>query len=487
MYRIRKNILPAIIAVVLLVVAIPLYRSYIQREIYRENSSLLMTTYTQVNQTFTMFAQRNWSVLTDFGISLHCLQESQGLEHLWQSWNERKNSWQYSDFYLFNEECDFLTVSGRKGNADSIENVFQKMYEQGEPVIATYTASNGEYKFVFAAPLKQSFTLDNVTYTGIAVSYDTEEVEGMLSARVYEEDSTCYVVDAAGNTVLSLKPRYKGEPNPGNIFEFIQNDVSFIEGNSREIQNKIQLGEKADGEFEGEMAAYYLVSQPMGINDWSIVAIVNKDAVDSRSESLISLTIVIITALAACIMILIILSLRFWVEQDRKQHKALESMANTDGLTGLFNERKFSFVLHEKEKKKESFVLYYLDLDHFKPVNDTYGHDMGDKLLKEVAGRLQQCIRGGDCAFCIGGDEFALIVSGDLDENIRQVVKERIVESLLKVYEIDGQVLHIGASCGYAAYPEEGESADGIRILADQRMYAEKEINHQKAKDADNR
>ncbi len=144
MYRIRKNILPAIIAVVLLVVAIPLYRSYIQREIYRENSSLLMTTYTQVNQTFTMFAQRNWSVLTDFGISLHCLQESQGLEHLWQSWNERKNSWQYSDFYLFNEECDFLTVSGRKGNADSIENVFQKMYEQGEPVIATYTASNGE-------------------------------------------------------------------------------------------------------------------------------------------------------------------------------------------------------------------------------------------------------------------------------------------------------------------------------------------------------
>ncbi len=309
----------------------------------------------------------------------------------------------------------------------------------------------------------------------------------MLSARVYEEDSTCYVVDAAGNTVLSLKPRYKGEPNPGNIFEFIQNDVSFIEGNSREIQNKIQLGEKADGEFEGEMAAYYLVSQPMGINDWSIVAIVNKDAVDSRSESLISLTIVIITALAACIMILIILSLRFWVEQDRKQHKALESMANTDGLTGLFNERKFSFVLHEKEKKKESFVLYYLDLDHFKPVNDTYGHDMGDKLLKEVAGRLQQCIRGGDYAFRIGGDEFALIVSGDLDENIRQVVKERIVESLLKVYEIDGQVLHIGASCGYAAYPEEGESADGIRILADQRMYAEKEINHQKAKDADNR
>ncbi len=487
MYRMRKNIIPAIIAVVLLVVSIPVYRNYIQREIYIENSSLIMTTYAQVNQTFTMFAQRNWSVITDFEISLHCSQQSHGLEHLWQSWHDRKNSWQYSDFYLFNEQCDFFTVSGRKGTADSIENVFIRMYEQGEPVIATYTASNGEAKFVFAAPLKQSFTMDNVTYTGIAVSYNADIVESMLANKVYEDAGTCYVVDSAGDTILSLKPRYPGEPTPGNIFDFLQNDVDFIEGSSREIQGNIKMGEKADGAFETKTAAYYLVAQPLGINDWSIVAIVDKDAVDHRSETLITLTVVIISALAACILILIIMSMRYWMDRDKQQHKALESMANTDGLTGLFNERKFSFVLHEKEQKQAPFVLYYLDLDYFKPVNDTYGHDMGDKLLKEVAERLMHCIRENDYAFRIGGDEFALIVSGELDEDIRKIIKGRIIASLLKPYEIDDQVLYIGASCGYAVYPNEGSAIAGIRILADQRMYAEKEINHQKAKDAGNR
>ena len=487
MYRIRKNIIPVIVAVALLIITIPFYRSYIQREIYRENSSLLMATYAQVTQTFTMFAQRNWSVLTDFEISMNCLKESQGLEHLWESWNARRDSWNYSEFYLFNEECDFITVSGRKGNANSIENVFKRMYVKGEPVIATYVASDGVQKFVFAAPMKQSFEMDDITYTGIAVTYDADVVEGMLSSELYGEDSSCYVVDADGDTVLSLKPRYDGEATPGNLFAFLQHDIDFTEGSSQDIQSCIQRGERVDGEFESKTASYYLVSQPMKINDWSIVAIVNSEAVDSRSESLISLTVVIISALAICILLLIILSLRARIEQARNRHEALESMANTDGLTGLFNERKFSAVLHKKEKNKEPFVLYYLDLDHFKPINDTYGHDMGDKLLREVAERLQQCIRGGDYAFRIGGDEFALVVSEDMEEPVYRAIKDRIEESLLKPYEIDGLVLHVGVSCGYAAYPKDGEAIGGIRILADQRMYAEKEINHQKAKDAGSR
>ena len=67
-------------------------------------------------------------------------------------------------------------------------------------------------------------------------------------------------------------------------------------------------------------------------------------------------------------------------------------MANTDSLTGLFNERYFSRVLNICEAKKMPFVLYYLDLDRFKPVNDTYGHAMGDRLLKEISTRLLRCM-----------------------------------------------------------------------------------------------
>ena len=166
------------------------------------------------------------------------------------------------------------------------------------------------------------------------------------------------------------------------------------------------------------------------------------------------------------------------IAQDIGERVALETMANTDGLTGLFNGRYFGTVLQEKEKKKFPFVLFYLDLDHFKPINDTYGHDMGDKLLKEVAARLQRCIRSKDHAFRIGGDEFALLIGADLDEAHCQQLRDRIRQELSQPFYLEGQVLHVGVSCGYAAYPRDSSRATEVRILADQRMYAQKEEHH---------
>ena len=167
------------------------------------------------------------------------------------------------------------------------------------------------------------------------------------------------------------------------------------------------------------------------------------------------------------------------IAQDIGERVALETMANTDGLTGLFNGRYFGTVLQEKEKKKFPFVLFYLDLDRFKPINDTYGHDMGDKLLKEVAARLQRCIRSKDHAFRIGGDEFALLIGADLDEAHCQQLRDRIRQELSQPFYLEGQVLHVGVSCGYAAYPRDSSRATEVRILADQRMYAQKEEHHQ--------
>ena len=107
------------------------------------------------------------------------------------------------------------------------------------------------------------------------------------------------------------------------------------------------------------------------------------------------------------------------IGQDVGQKVELENLANTDGLTGLYNERYFSRVLANLEKKKLPFALYYLDLDFSSP-STTYGHDMGDKLLKAVAQRLQTCIRSRDCAFRIGGDEFAVVYRADLTDAQRR-------------------------------------------------------------------
>ena len=619
MNNICKFLTLIILIVVVLLFGIYQYRTFIQTEIYQENSEHLLATYEQVNRTFTLFTQRNWNVLSDWDEYLQCISDSENTETVWHDFADRKNNWQYSDFYMFNEHCDFLTANNRKGTADSIRNCFQEMYSSGCPTISDYTASSGKHKVVFAIPLSRPFCLDNITYTGVAVSYDVATVEDMISNNVYGDKSSCYLVNAKGHVILSLESQSEFLSEQENLFTFLKDNAIFSENTYDAVEHDLQKVVKGRAKFSSQGISYYMVYQPVVLNDWSILGIVQTAAVNSQDEKIMHVTIAAITVLATCLLLLLlrlsslnaeyklkhqellhqalktqkeqtdqlfygmtcivdryivvdllkdryeyheyssnslypetgsyqnlldtvarnyivlsdtenikishllnkeylqkvlhkgngIMKIEYskrtenvykimnvvaveWDEagipqkvmmiaQDIGKRHELENLANTDGLTGLFNERYFSSVLHRKEQKKLPFVLYYLDLDHFKPVNDTYGHDMGDKLLKAVAERLLKCIRSNDFAFRIGGDEFALIISAEMEDSLCMQTKMRIIQSLLLPYEIDGKTLHIGASCGYAVYPLETEDTGKIRILADQRMYAEKKVNHRKA------
>lgn len=619
MNKICKFLTLIILIVAVLLFGIYQYRTFIQTEIYQENSEHLLATYEQVNRTFTLFTQRNWNVLSDWDEYLQYISDSENTETVWHDFADRKNNWQYSDFYMFNEHCDFLTANNRKGTADSIRNCFQEMYSFECPTISDYTASSGKHKVVFAIPLSHPFCLNNITYTGVAVSYDVTTVEDMISNNVYGDKSSCYLVNAKGHVILSLESQSEFLSEHENLFTFLKDNAVFSENTYDAVEHDLQKVVKGRAKFNSQGTSYYMVYQPVGLNDWSILGIVQTAAVNSPDEKIMHVTIAVITVLATCLLLLLlrlsslnaeyklkhqellhqalkaqkeqtdqlfygmtcivdrytvvdllkdryeyheyssnslypetgsyqnlldtvarnyivlsdtenikishllnkeylqkvlhkgngIMKIEYskrtenvykimnvvaveWDEagipqkvmmiaQDIGKRHELENLANTDGLTGLFNERYFSSVLHRKEQKKLPFVLYYLDLDHFKPVNDTYGHDMGDKLLKAVAERLLKCIRSNDFAFRIGGDEFALIISAEMGDSLCMQTKMRIVQSLLLPYEIDGKTLHIGASCGYAVYPLETEDTGKIRILADQRMYAEKKENHRKA------
>lgn len=163
--------------------------------------------------------------------------------------------------------------------------------------------------------------------------------------------------------------------------------------------------------------------------------------------------------------------------QDIGQKVELRNIANTDGLTGLFNGRCMSEVLHDKERRREPFTLYFLDLDRFKPVNDEYGHDVGDKLLMAVAERLRGCIRSSDYAFRIGGDEFALIVNGEVDAEWCAQRMETIKSIIRQTYVLEGHTIDISTSCGVVCYPADSADVRELRILADQRMYEDKQKN----------
>lgn len=113
----------------------------------------------------------------------------------------------------------------------------------------------------------------------------------------------------------------------------------------------------------------------------------------------------------------------------------------------------------------------FLDLDKFKPVNDTYGHAVGDLLLKEVAQRIQDCLRESDTAARIGGDEFVVLLPVIETEQDAGKVGEKILHALNRTFELAGHSLNISSSIGVAVYPDHGSSEKQLVKSADIAMY----------------
>ncbi len=167
------------------------------------------------------------------------------------------------------------------------------------------------------------------------------------------------------------------------------------------------------------------------------------------------------------------------VSEDSSQKHALEVLANTDALTGLNNARNLTATL--KRLQGKPFALFYLDLNGFKTVNDSCGHDVGDLLLKAVADRLAGCVRVDDMVFRVGGDEFCLITTGTPSEEDCLCIVDRVKSAVAEPCRLAGRELRVTTSCGFAKCPTDSASPEEIRILADRRMYEDKLAMHAEA------
>jgi diguanylate cyclase (GGDEF)-like protein len=120
-------------------------------------------------------------------------------------------------------------------------------------------------------------------------------------------------------------------------------------------------------------------------------------------------------------------------------------------------------------------ALMFLDLDGFKPVNDTFGHTVGDLLLQEAAHRMRECVRASDTVGRTGGDEFVVLLHRIEDEADALTVAEKIRQALCRPFELAGQHLEISCSIGIAIYPEHGTDEKELSHSADSAMYCAKQ------------
>ena len=169
------------------------------------------------------------------------------------------------------------------------------------------------------------------------------------------------------------------------------------------------------------------------------------------------------------------------IERKLAEEK-LEQMAHNDSLTGLPNRSLFSDRLNQTlalaERHKQPFAVFFLDLDHFKEINDTLGHDMGDLLLRQAANRLQSCVRKSDTVARMGGDEFTVILNEAKESGSIEQVAKNILKSLLDPFELNGTSCNVGCSIGIALYPEHGLDSETLLKHADSAMYhAKRERN----------
>jgi len=167
------------------------------------------------------------------------------------------------------------------------------------------------------------------------------------------------------------------------------------------------------------------------------------------------------------------------VTDDKAHAERIRYQANYDDLTGLPNRKHFRELLQQQichaARSGGPFALMFIDLDGFKSINDSFGHDAGDLLLQESARRISDSVRKSDIVARLGGDEFTLILHHAASAQEISLIAEKIIRQLCRPFQLDGCLGQVAASIGIAFYPADADSADELIKQADSAMYRVKQ------------
>ncbi|HTD32918.1 MAG TPA: EAL domain-containing protein [Candidatus Elarobacter sp.] len=166
------------------------------------------------------------------------------------------------------------------------------------------------------------------------------------------------------------------------------------------------------------------------------------------------------------------------ITELKRTQRQLFDAAHRDRLTGLPNRFSLDQRVHEAvalaAREERRIALLFLDLDRFKAINDTLGHGAGDEVLREVSGRLQKCLRGGDFIARTGGDEFVVIMQSAAGAQDVEILSQRLIKAVASPIQLPEREVYVGVSIGAALYPEHGTDAGALTAHADAAMYRAK-------------
>ena len=292
-------------AFVLIFVEIARY-SYLNRELMRqENVSHLQSSYAQLARTFALFAERNWKLLDEWDSDMPNQLYDLTLEEAWSIAKDKAARWQYNDLYMFNQNGEYSSLSGRRGISKNKNSAFMGIYDENQPNLAAYISPDGARTVVFSKPIHAPVLMEGTTYTGLAVSYRNDELERTISVSLYDGASDCYMVKSDGTVVLSLESQTEFDDLKDNILDFV--DGAMAVSRSEKDEMRADIAEGQSGSFVGRLNGeeYYIVYQPAGMEDWSIVGVVRASVVEAGARKMQADTISLATLIASLTMLVV--------------------------------------------------------------------------------------------------------------------------------------------------------------------------------------
>jgi diguanylate cyclase (GGDEF)-like protein len=172
-------------------------------------------------------------------------------------------------------------------------------------------------------------------------------------------------------------------------------------------------------------------------------------------------------------------SLKRELTQRKQAEEKLARHAYYDNLTDLPNRRLFRSHLRQAltlaRRNQRSLAVLFVDLDHFKTINDSWGHAVGDRLLQGAAKWLKSCLRASDVVARLGGDEFIILLPEIAQVEDATTVAKKLLSALRKPFRVEGREIFTSASIGISLYPDDGDDAEILMKKADQAMYCVKQ------------
>ena len=315
---------------------------------------------------------------------------------------------------------------------------------------------------------------DNEVIGVLAGSYNVTALSRMMFDDLFGGNGYSLITDKDGNVVTYDRVYTEQEQTEffNNVFDYYENH-NIRTSAIQDIKEDFEAGKEGIQEFKlsvGKKPGYYMAYTPLEMNDWMICYIVPVKVAEASYDFIREYEIIFIIVFG----MLVAAFIGFILYRNRKEKAKLLKRAQRDPLTGLYNKKTTQDLIEKylEENGEENYSgLLIMDVDYFKQVNDTYGHLVGDKVLKTFGRLLYKQFREQDIVGRIGGDEFMVLIRGIDNMDIAKNRVKKLIEEVraLKMPELDGNGITI--SVGLAFAPDDGTNFLELYRYADTALY----------------